>query len=434
MQCTSRTRSLALAAAVAAAFVPATAWATNGYFQHGYGVKASGMGGVGIALPQDSIAPATNPAGIAFLERRFDVGLTWFRPSRSATVSGIPDFGPPFPNFNGTFDGDDKSDFFIPELGYSNMINPRLAAGVAIYGNGGMNTSYTTPIPLFGTTKAGVDLSQLFVAPTLAYKVAPEHSLGISLNFAYQRFKATGLQNFAGYSSSPDNLTDRGYDSSYGFGVRVGYTGKLTPNVTVGATYQSKTWMSDFDKYKGLFAEQGGFDIPANFGAGIAFKPVPAATLAFDVVRIQYSGVASINNPLLPNFAQAPLGADGGAGFGWKDVTAYKFGVDYAFTPSFTLRAGYNYGKQPIPASEAMFNILAPGLVESHYTLGATWTLQSKSELSFFFMYAPEVELNGTGAVPTAPLFGQPPGSIPNGNVDLRLKEYSFGIAYGWRF
>ena len=43
----------------------------------------------------------------------------------------------------------------IPEFGYNKMINPRLALGVSVYGNGGMNTSYTTPIPLFGTTKAG---------------------------------------------------------------------------------------------------------------------------------------------------------------------------------------------------------------------------------------------------------------------------------------
>ena len=30
------------------------AFATDGYFSHGYGVKSQGMGGVGIALPQDA--------------------------------------------------------------------------------------------------------------------------------------------------------------------------------------------------------------------------------------------------------------------------------------------------------------------------------------------------------------------------------------------
>jgi len=45
-------------------------------------------------------------------------------------------------------------------------VNPSLSFGVSLFGNGGMNTSYTTPIPLLGNTRAGVDLEQLFVAPT----------------------------------------------------------------------------------------------------------------------------------------------------------------------------------------------------------------------------------------------------------------------------
>jgi long-chain fatty acid transport protein len=431
-----KTRPLAGAAAVAAAFLPlllaSPAQATNGYFQHGIGIKAEGMGGASIAVPQDALAAANNPANMAFVGNRFDLGLTWFRPSRSATVSGIPNFPPPFPNFNGEFDGDDKTNFFIPEFGYNRALGPDMTVGVSVYGNGGLNTSYKTPIPLFGSTQAGVDVSQLFVAPTLAYKVAADHSLGLALNLAYQRFKATGLQNFAPYSSSPANLTDRGYDDSFGWGFRVGYTGRLTPSLTVGATYQSKTWMSEFDNYKGLFAEQGDFDVPANYGVGIAFKPVPQLTLAFDVVRIEYEGVASVSNPLLPNLAQAPLGAAGGAGFGWQNVTAYKLGIDYMINPEWSVRGGYNYGKQPIPSSETLFNILAPGTIEQHFTLGATWTLANKGELSFAFMYAPEKEVRGPGSIPTAGLFQQP--GLPNGNADIRLQEVSFGIAYGWKF
>ena len=53
---------LAVAAVLAA---PLSVFATTGYFSHGYGLKAKGMGGVGIALPQDSLAAATNPAGMA---------------------------------------------------------------------------------------------------------------------------------------------------------------------------------------------------------------------------------------------------------------------------------------------------------------------------------------------------------------------------------
>jgi long-chain fatty acid transport protein len=50
--------------------------ATDGYFSHGYGVKSQGMGGVGIALPQDAIAAAANPAGLGLIGDRVDFGAT----------------------------------------------------------------------------------------------------------------------------------------------------------------------------------------------------------------------------------------------------------------------------------------------------------------------------------------------------------------------
>jgi long-chain fatty acid transport protein len=60
-----RTKQLKITAAVAALFLPLVAGATNGYLPHGYGMKALGMGGAGIAYPQDAIAAAVNPAGMA---------------------------------------------------------------------------------------------------------------------------------------------------------------------------------------------------------------------------------------------------------------------------------------------------------------------------------------------------------------------------------
>jgi len=417
-------------AAVAAAFAPlllaTPAQATNGYFSHGYGIKSIGMGGAGIALPQDAIAAAINPAGMAMLGNRVDFGVNWFRPTREAQIVNTG-----FPPLNGTvYEGNESSDFFIPEFGYNQAISNTMTLGVSVYGNGGLNTDYDKPFPLFGTTRPGVDLSQLFIAPTLGYKVTPEHAVGVSLNLAYQRFKAHGLEYFAvspGPSAYPGNVTNQGYDDSFGYGLRIGYLGQFTPNFALGLTYQTKTKMGEFKAYKGLFAEQGGFDIPANYGIGIAFTPMTGLTIAADIVKIEYSGIRSINNPLLPNLGASQLGLDGGAGFGWQDVTAYKLGVQYAINPQLTIRGGYNYGEQPIPQSETLFNVLAPGVVEDHWTLGATWTLANKSELSFAFMYAPTVTVTGQNSIPAAPPF-------PGGDVNLKMKEMSFGVSYGWKF
>jgi len=59
-------------------FLALPAFATDGYFSTGYGVKQQGQGGAGIAFPQDSIAAATNPAGMILVGDRFDFGMSWF--------------------------------------------------------------------------------------------------------------------------------------------------------------------------------------------------------------------------------------------------------------------------------------------------------------------------------------------------------------------
>jgi long-chain fatty acid transport protein len=418
-------KTLASVLVIAGLAIPGMALATNGYFSHGYGMKSTGMGGAGIALPQDSLAAATNPAGMVMVGDRMDLGVTWFRPSRDSEITGNA-FGAP-----GSYDGNDTQNFFMPEFGYNKMLNDKMSLGVSVYGNGGMNSDYgTNPFARFSATgTAGINLEQLFIAPTFAMKLNQDNAVGISLNLAYQRFSAKGLGPFTGASMSPANVTDNGTDSSTGFGVRIGWTGQLSPDLTVGATYQSKTNMGNFDKYKGLFAEQGGFDIPENYGLGVAFKATPKLTVAADVEQINYSGVKSVANSLSNMTVLGnPLGADSGAGFGWNDMTVYKLGASYEMDKNLVVRAGYNHGKQPIPSSETFLNILAPGVVEDHVTLGATWTLANKSEVSVSYMHAMNKTVSGSNSIPP----GMPPG-FGGGNANLSMSQDSLGIAYGWK-
>ena len=412
---------------------PGVALATNGYFSHGYGIKSKGMAGVGIALPQDALAAATNPAGMAFVGDRLDVGVDWFRPIRDSEL--VSPFGV-IPGITGDFDGSDKKNFFVPEFGYNKMLGWNMALGVSVYGNGGMNTTYANGpapfgggIPLFnGFTgqRTGINLEQLFIAPTFAYKINKNHAVGVTLNLVYQRFRADGLGGFAPVSSSPTNLTDKGVDTSTGWGVRIGYTGNLTDAVTVGATYQSRTWMSKFSDYKGLFANQGEFDIPENYGIGIAVKATPKLTIAADIQQINYGDIASVSNPLLPNLFLSPLGTDNGAGFGWRDMTVFKLGASYAWSEKLTLRAGVSTTRQPIPKSETMFNMIAPGVIENHLTLGATWAVSPASELSVSYMHGFSKKVKGSGSFPFAP-----PGVV---EANIKMYQDSLGIAYGLKF
>ena len=265
-------------------------------------------------------------------------------------------------------------------------------------------------------------------------KLNKNNAIGVSVVLAYQTFGATGLQAFAnpGFSSSPNDVTNRGNDHSTGWGVRLGWTGQVTDSVTLGATYASKI-KGQFDAYKGLFAEQGEFDIPENYGFGIAYKATPQLTLAADIQQINYGKSRSVANTADCMFAGTGclLGQSNGPGFGWGDMTVYKLGVSYDYSKALTLRAGFSTTSQPIPASQTFLNILAPGVVEDHLTLGGTWTLANKSELSLGYMHAFKKTVNGSGSIPVTTPIG---GFLGGGEANLHMSQDSLGIAYGIKF
>jgi long-chain fatty acid transport protein len=434
-------RKTLLAVAAAAALAPCAALATDGYFAHGYGMKAKGRGGASTAMTTDAFGGAVNPATMAFAGERLDLGLDWFRPDRSAKREGSAG-GTGF--LDGAAEGNETENFFIPEFGYNRMVRPDLSLGITVYGNGGMNTDYPSgqldqgvcqggaPTGvrvnlLCGSGNLGVDLSQLIFAPTLGWKFTPSHSVGVSPLVAYQRFKAYGLDAFSPISSDPANLTNRGYDDAWGFGARIGYFGQITPQFAVGIGYSTKIDMSEFDKYRGLFAEQGDFDIPENYSIGLAFKATPKLTLAADYQRILYNKVKSVGNPSnVLGVGAAALGAsDSSIGFGWQNVDVFKLGIEYQWSSSLLLRAGYNKSDNPIQARDVTFNILAPGVIEEHVTLGFTYNLGKTTELTMAYMHAFENSVSGPANNPNFPV---------GGTETLTMSEDSLGVAFGWKF
>jgi len=405
--------------------------ATNGYFAGGYSIKNKGLAGAGVALPLDGMASSMNPAGITEVGDRVDLGLTIFSPRREYSVDRNPIAGPPYFELMGGTVESDSEYFFIPNFAWNKQLNEKSAIGIAVYGNGGMNTDYPTATYYDPTsTTTGVDLMQLFIAPTYAYKFADKHSFGITPIIALQFFEANGVMSFAPYSSNQAALSGNDHDSSFGFGGRIGYLGQLHEKFSLGLSWQSKIYMDEFDDYAGLFAEQGDFDIPSNWTVGFAIMPTPEVTVAFDVQQIFYSDVKSINNPLLPNLQTSQLGLDDGAGFAWEDMTVFKVGLQWARTEQWTYRFGYSYGEQPIPESDILFNILAPGVIEQHATFGLTYTFANKSELDFSFMYAFSNDVTGIN-----PLANNNPATdgTPQ-NITLTMDQWEIGIGYSWVF
>jgi len=156
--------------------------------------------------------------------------------------------------------------------------------------------------------------------------------------------------------------------------------------------------------------------------------------LSFDIEHIWYSDIDSVANSINNLFTGCPmtqqggmdtsfcLGGDNGAGFGWEDMTVYKTGLAYKAGEDWTWRFGYSYGKQPIPESEMSFNILAPGVMESHLTAGFTLSRTPNRELNVAVMYAPNKKVTG------------PQNFDRHQNVTFEMHQFELEVSYGWRF
>jgi len=440
--------SLPILLTPALALAAGGAHATDGYFANGYGMKAIGMGGAAAAVAQEPFGGAVNPGAMSFLGTQWQLGLSWFSPDREASRTGSGMAGVDGSVTSGS------NNFFIPEFGWNWRWRPDLAFGITVFGNGGMNTDYPggqipqqsacaafNPSPgpynlLCGNGSLGVDLMQLMVAPYVSWQFMPGQSIGIAPTLAYQRFEANGLQAFDNpmLSTAPGSVTNNGYSSSWGGGVRIGWMGQFTEQFALGAPYATKMWMGAFDDYRGLFAQAGDFDIPSNFTLGGSFRPTPDWLLALDFQRIFYGDADSVSNPsaLIGHCAPPPpgvpnpancLGGSDGAGFGWQDINVWKFGVQYRLNEQWTLRGGYNYTQNPVQPQDVTFNIIAPGIVQNQWTLGATWKIDQASEITGMFMYAQRNSLTGTSLFTG---FGAPPTT----SETISMKEMQIGIAY----
>ena len=397
--------------------------ATNGYFMIGYGAKSIAVAGSGVASAEDRLVGALNPAGTQLVANGFDVGLRAIGAQRNGSIDCRGIFG-----CNAIVrDRSARTVFLIPNFGWKRQLSDDFAFGISVYGNGGINTTYgrafyreaiarimggSPGAPGFPRTgKIGVDFSQLFIAPNLAYRLSDKNTIGIAPIFSLQRFSARGLELFAGISSDPTSLTGRGTDYNVGGGVRVGWQSQLLPKLRLGAQYTSRVWTGKAEKYSGLLADGGSFDAPPHWTVGIAWQASAKLTAYLDFQRINWEAIDSLSNPgptaaeLAGNVTpERRLGAKNTKGFGWRDQSVFKLGLKYAMTERLTLRAGWNHGSSIIPNKEALINILAPATVNNNFTGGASWKFNS-SELSVTYKHSarktvsdPQTNLFGAGA------------------------------------
>jgi long-chain fatty acid transport protein len=453
---------------------------THGVGTESKGMAGSGVGSNAVSGP---IMGASNPALAAFAEDNWEVGLALFSPLRSyeAGSSLAMGGGGAFTIGPGKFDSSSNW-HAIPHVAKNFRLSGGSVINVAFYGRGGMNTDWDDsdalayfdptgmggagqPFPgVYGDGDAGVDLMQAFLAVNWAGKAGDKFAWGLGPVFALQMFEANGLMSFMPYTETfnncfffqapgscdptPSSLSNNGHDTSTGFGAAAGIWWSMGDAVSAGLAYQSKMSMSEFKDYSDLYAGAGSFDIPASLKFGLSFQGTNNVRLNLDIEHIEYGDVTSISNGIANIFncpyavyggvlratgdpaaalaaAQASppencLGGSNGAGFGWEDMTVFKLGMEWYANANTTYRFGYSYGEQPIPDSEVLFNILAPGVMEQHFTFGMTRKGSNGGAWNFSLMYAPSNSVKGVNPFD------------PTQELEIEMSQFEFEVSYLW--
>lgn len=425
--CFSRVAGTLMIAAGTLAFCAGSARATDGYFEEGVSPADKATGGAGVAEGRDALTIANNPAGLTDVGRQFNLDLTLFAPSRGYDATHTLFVAP------GSHDSS-YGLFGVPAAAYAQPVDGESSWGVAVYGNGGMNTDYKVSsnpncggFPgVFCGGKAGVNLEQAFLTVGYARRFGSV-SVGVAPILAVQSFRAYGLAPFEALSSDAANFTDRGDSYSYGGGLRAGVEWRATSAFRIGASATTPIWSTKFSKYSGLFADGGSFDIPGTVSVGVAYDVAPTFTLLADYKHIFYGEIPSIANSSLLFLNGTAFGSSGGPGFGWHDVDVVSLGAEWRANTALTLRAGYSHNTNPIRSADAMLNILAPGVVVDHVSAGASYALNKNASIDFAAVYAPQNSVSGLEYLPG---FGANPAS----NMKIHLSEFEATLGWTYRF
>jgi long-chain fatty acid transport protein len=361
--------------------------ATNGMYMTGYGAETMGRGGANLAISDRSLALNFNPAGIGQLQgNHFTLNLSLLAPQLEYQNT-----------VNDTIQGEDDI-FPLPAFAYvrSGKETP-WSWGVGFVAQGGMGATFRHENTFFGTVdETYSEVRFMTVSPTVAYSFSEDMAVGASLNLGYADASFKFFPETSFFNPVNPAMSFPGVDMERAGGLqtnlRVGWWWRAHPRLAMGAIYQTET-ESDFDGgamtvnftgFPGLErkvrydAKIDGFTFAAQAGVGIAARPGERWVVALDLKRYFWDhAIDTITVTATdPDVEGAPPELVYPFVFNWKDQWVVAVGADYRVSDLLTVRAGYNYGENPVP--DDTLNPLFPATTERHASFGISYLLGNK--------------------------------------------------------
>jgi long-subunit fatty acid transport protein len=255
-----------------------------------------------------------------------------------------------------------------------------------------------------------------------AHTVTPPEPLGLTWNELFETFGAI--------NSSSSALIDIDDTGGFGLGGMIGLQYQLSETLTLGLSYSFRPYVSDMTGKASVDASRsistvdeegleqaisffldgllpqgfaGGFHggyrfrlrrfkLPRILTLGMAYRPTPRLLIAADFKWIDWSNafknfkykLTAGNNANLSEI----LGSDtitGQYNLRWRDQYVIALGASYAVVEQVVIRAGYNFGNNPIPRRS--MGPSGAGFLQHHGCFGLSYHWQRWS-IDFAYVYA----------------------------------------------
>jgi len=348
----------------------------GGYQVPEMGTKAMGMGNAFTAIADDASALWYNPAGLAFSKHsQIMVGGTTILPNTKYTSN------------TGVNASAKDATVFVPHLYVSSVQEDTgIAWGVGINAPFGLKVDWPATAPFSSNAFFG-KLEALILNPNIAFKISDHFSIAAGADYGWLR------QVEFNTTVSPQNFHGHGW----GYNVGLMYKSDL---FNFGATYRSKIVVNAAGKSTVIptastVSNAVNVTLPEMLSAGVAFFPIDRVTVSLNVdwvnwkrfkhLNFNYSPALIVPTGRLAPFPPTVPKSNIVSQANWKATTAFRVGLEWAYSDNMRARFGYTY--DPTPVKDADFNPLLPGNDINSFSVGYGYDVNKNLTLDLAYMY-----------------------------------------------
>ena len=393
--------------------------AAQSAFGAGFGIYEGSARGnaMGTEVTADPAAPSVlynNAAGMTALEgTQAEAGLTLIRPSQTVATTTPA----------GTVDNEADSKWWTPPNAYvTHQFNDKVWSGVGVFSRYGLGVEYDDDwAGRYDCQKATIQ--SIDVNPSVAFKALDSLSLAAGVRAEWFEFELDKAIPTGTPFVDPD-LQFHMKGDSWGIGYNLGAFYEATDWLSFGLAYESEIEQEVEGTYDVthplLSGGDGSGDVttPSILRFGTSVKATEKLTLNAGVVYTMWSSYDELAIEFDPALlAQRPESV---TEKDWDDVFRYQFGVEYALTEAWALRAGYIYDETPDP--DAHVDYIVPGNDRNLVSLGVGYKQGDFScDLSYTYLMIMDRD------IAARPEEGVLPGEFSDGDAHL------IGISVGYK-